>query len=194
MGVWVGNFSGEPMRQVSGVSGAAPIWLDLMNILHAHRPSRSPRLPTGVGLAQVSFHQDLEPTRPECFIKGTEPPPPVRPNLRHQKTRIIYPPPETLISLDPEIPEDRQRVPFRFQPASPGLEWVLNDRKTGVSEAFFLWKPERGSFILSVVDKENQILDSVAFQVPIDPNGLSAGTERKKSDPLSPIDLFGGRS
>ncbi|MCU0605814.1 MAG: penicillin-binding transpeptidase domain-containing protein, partial [Desulfobacterales bacterium] len=39
VGVWVGNFSGEPMREVSGVSGAAPIWLDLMNHLHRSRPS-----------------------------------------------------------------------------------------------------------------------------------------------------------
>ncbi len=27
VGVWVGNFDGEPMRNVSGVSGAAPVWL-----------------------------------------------------------------------------------------------------------------------------------------------------------------------
>ncbi|MDD3845824.1 MAG: penicillin-binding protein 1C, partial [Syntrophorhabdaceae bacterium] len=30
VGVWVGNFSGEPMRNVSGMSGAAPIWLEVM--------------------------------------------------------------------------------------------------------------------------------------------------------------------
>src|SRR5262249_39694203 len=26
VGVWVGNFSGAPMRDVSGVTGAAPVW------------------------------------------------------------------------------------------------------------------------------------------------------------------------
>lgn len=30
VGVWVGNFNGEPMRAVSGVSGAAPVMHDLM--------------------------------------------------------------------------------------------------------------------------------------------------------------------
>jgi penicillin-binding protein 1C len=30
VGVWVGNFSGAPMREVSGVSGAAPVMHDLM--------------------------------------------------------------------------------------------------------------------------------------------------------------------
>ncbi len=33
VGVWVGNFSGEPMHDVSGVSGAAPVWRDIMNYL-----------------------------------------------------------------------------------------------------------------------------------------------------------------
>jgi len=30
VGVWVGNVTGEPMRNVSGVTGAAPVWLDVM--------------------------------------------------------------------------------------------------------------------------------------------------------------------
>src|SRR5205085_11093419 len=29
VGVWVGNFSGAPMRDVSGVTGAAPIWREI---------------------------------------------------------------------------------------------------------------------------------------------------------------------
>ena len=32
--VWVGNFSGAPMREVSGVTGAAPIMHDVMEYLH----------------------------------------------------------------------------------------------------------------------------------------------------------------
>lgn len=28
VGVWVGTFSGEPMQDVSGITGAAPVWLD----------------------------------------------------------------------------------------------------------------------------------------------------------------------
>ena len=33
---WVGNFSGEPMVQVSGVMGAAPLWQRIMLYLHQH--------------------------------------------------------------------------------------------------------------------------------------------------------------
>ena len=34
VGVWVGNFSGAPMHDVSGVTGAAPIWAEVMDWLH----------------------------------------------------------------------------------------------------------------------------------------------------------------
>ena len=34
VGVWVGNFSGAPMHDVSGVTGAAPIWRDVVHFLH----------------------------------------------------------------------------------------------------------------------------------------------------------------
>ncbi|MFA6542377.1 MAG: penicillin-binding protein 1C, partial [Bacteroidota bacterium] len=34
VGVWVGNFDGEEMRRVSGVSGAGPIFTDVMTFLH----------------------------------------------------------------------------------------------------------------------------------------------------------------
>jgi penicillin-binding protein 1C len=34
VGVWVGNFNGTPMREVSGVTGAAPIMHDVMDYLH----------------------------------------------------------------------------------------------------------------------------------------------------------------
>jgi penicillin-binding protein 1C len=35
VGVWVGNFEGEPMQGVSGVTGAGPIWRDVMLKLQA---------------------------------------------------------------------------------------------------------------------------------------------------------------
>jgi penicillin-binding protein 1C len=34
--VWVGNFDGQPMRQVSGISGAAPVMHEVMQWLHDH--------------------------------------------------------------------------------------------------------------------------------------------------------------
>ncbi len=31
VGVWVGNFNGEPMWNVSGITGAAPVWVEIMD-------------------------------------------------------------------------------------------------------------------------------------------------------------------
>ncbi len=47
-GVWVGNADNEPMRHVSGVTGAAPIWRDIMEELHKARPVRAFTRPDGL--------------------------------------------------------------------------------------------------------------------------------------------------
>ncbi len=43
VGVWVGNASGAPMWDVSGVTGAAPIWQDVMQYLHRRQPQAQPQ-------------------------------------------------------------------------------------------------------------------------------------------------------
>ena len=165
VGVWVGNFSGEPMRNVSGITGAAPVWLEIMNYLHAEKTSKAPQAPSGIVSAKVIYRQNIEPPREEWFIRGTEPVAIVKRNTLHAKPRITYPADETLISIDPEIPDDLQRVPFQYQPETKQYQWVLNDEKTGVSGHRFLWKPERGKFRLSIMDADSHILDTVEFAV-----------------------------
>jgi penicillin-binding protein 1C len=165
VGVWVGNFSGEPMRNVTGIAGAAPVWLEIMNYLHQEKTSRAPKIPPGVVFSKVSFGRQIEPDRDEWFISGTEPVDVVKRNTLHAKPRIVYPADDTYIVLDSEIPDDLQRVPFRFQPTAQRYEWMINDEQTGVSDALFLWKPKRGRFIVTIVDKDNKIMDSVKFVV-----------------------------
>jgi len=72
VGVWVGNASGAPMWDVSGSSGAAPIWAALMNHLHKTEPSRAPAPPAGVLQSRTEFGNRLEAARNEWFIQGTE--------------------------------------------------------------------------------------------------------------------------
>lgn len=50
VGVWVGNFDGTPMRKVSGITGAAPIYRDVMLALHRHYnpPNWLASLPDGL--------------------------------------------------------------------------------------------------------------------------------------------------
>ena len=45
VGVWVGNSSGAPMRDITGMTGAAPVWLEVVSYLHQHysEPDQVPR-------------------------------------------------------------------------------------------------------------------------------------------------------
>jgi penicillin-binding protein 1C len=48
VGVWVGNFDGSPMREVSGVTGAGPILHEVFDYLHANRGTTWYRTPAEV--------------------------------------------------------------------------------------------------------------------------------------------------
>jgi len=164
VGVWVGNFSGQPMRNVSGVTGAAPVWLEIMNYLHANNPSIQPKKPDGVVLAGISFANVGEGAREEFFLKGTEPVAPVKVSA-YQKPRITYPADEMLIAIDPEIPENSQFVPFQFEPEKGKFHWVINGKSLASSSSVVLWKPQRGKYELSIVDDKDRTVDKVNFVV-----------------------------
>ena len=79
VGVWVGNVDQRPMQEVSGVTGAAPIWHEAMEDWHRGRPVRGFPIPEGVHRATVCALSGKRPTpdcphtREEWFIAGTEP-------------------------------------------------------------------------------------------------------------------------
>jgi hypothetical protein len=166
VGVWIGNFSGEPMWNVTGISGAAPVWLEIMNILHGDEPSRAPKPTPGVLAKAVQFKGGIEQERHEWFIKGSEPEIAVALNTRHEKPSIIYPAGGSIITIDPDIPEENQRVSFQAQPGGRKFAWRLNERSISAGMmSSFLWKPERGSHVLTITDQEHHVLDSVTFVV-----------------------------
>jgi len=166
VGVWIGNFSGDPMWDVTGISGAAPVWLEIMNSLHTSSGSRGPVPPEGVLTKAVQFTYGIEPERQEWFIMGTEPYVNVALNTRHEKPSIVYPAGGSIITIDPDIPEEHQGVSFQAQPEGRSFTWFLNDRSISPGiKSTLLWRPERGSHILSIKDKKDRILDSVTFIV-----------------------------
>lgn len=165
VGVWVGNFSGEPMRDVSGISGAAPIWLEIMNFLHASSPSHAPKAPAGVVKARVAFERDAEPPREELFLAGTQPLTRVKADMVYEEVRIVYPREGTLITIDPDIPASLQKVGFRFEPGSKRFRWVINGIDSGSDGPLFLWEPRPGSYMVSIMDRQGKIMDSVGFVV-----------------------------
>jgi penicillin-binding protein 1C len=161
----MGNFSGEPMWNVSGVTGAAPVWNDIMSYLHRRRGSVAPPPPPGVTAASIRFQDAVETPRREWFITGTEPATPVAVNTVHEQPRIVYPISGMIVALDPDIPAANQMISFLAQPRGAVHEWRLNRRRLPELSRQLLWKPERGNHQLSILDKEGRILDTVSFTV-----------------------------
>lgn len=71
VGVWIGNASGEPMHGTSGISGAAPVWQQVVAALHAQRPSRASAPPVGVERVRTAAGATREATRDEWVLAGT---------------------------------------------------------------------------------------------------------------------------
>ena len=142
VGVWVGNFNGEPMWDVSGVTGAAPAWLEIINRLHANLPSLPPPMEKGLLTQVIRYLPAVEAARRETFISGTQQA--VWQVSDSSANPIRYPGNGEIIALDPDIPLLRQVVWFNAQ--APG-EWWLDGVKLGRGEAL-RWQPEAGRHLL----------------------------------------------
>jgi penicillin-binding protein 1C len=164
VGVWVGNFDGAPMRNVSGVTGAAPVWSEVMAWLHGAAASAPPPAPAGVVAAPVAFPGAVEPERVEWFVAGTEPPS-AAPAITGGHPRIIAPVSGTIIALDPDIPEGRERLVFEATDARGSLRFMLDGDDVGAARDLYVWRPIRGKHVLALVDDEERVVDRVSFEV-----------------------------
>jgi penicillin-binding protein 1C len=163
-GVWVGNFSGAPMKNVSGVTGAAPIWAEMMTWLQHVTPSQPPRPPSGVVAHRVVFPQRIEAEREEWFFQGTEPRD-VTPDLAREQARIVAPVDGVLIALDPDIPPARQRIVFGAASSQATLYWRLDGTRVGTAAWPFLWEPRPGRHTLTLCDEHDAPVDTIRFSV-----------------------------
>jgi penicillin-binding protein 1C len=164
VGVWVGNFTGEPMWNVSGISGAAPIWIEMMNFLHRGIPDIKKEPLPGLVRKKVEFSRGPLASREEWFIRGTEPP------LKDQSVgqlnqRILYPPSGTVIALDPDIPGELQKIFFISQTHEDDLRWVLNGMPLEAVGKAIPWSPRAGKYFLAIAKENQKVLDYVYFEV-----------------------------
>ncbi len=163
--VWVGNLNGAPMRDVSGITGAAPVWAELMQRLEGGRwqaDARRPELPSGLQKQDVHFDGVPEPDRAEWFLAGT-----VTPEIRYageRRAHIVSPANETIYAIDPDIPEGHQAVRFQAGPDGDRLRWRLNGKLLGPAKDY-RWMPQPGSFRLSLLDVHGVEQDAVVFTV-----------------------------
>lgn len=188
VGVWVGNSDGSPMHDVSGVSGAAPIWREMMDALHGksgamHSASRQPALPKSVEVRTIHFVPAFEPPRRELFLAGTAQSEimaneETRAKFRAAKSattsrpgnqmlaRIAYPGTGTIIALDPEIPPQQQRVMFRATAGrNQDWQWQLDQQMLSANKGGVSWFPMPGKHVLVLKDRAGQVVDSVHFEV-----------------------------
>jgi penicillin-binding protein 1C len=189
VGVWVGNASGAAMHDVSGTSGAAPVWAAVMAYLHQHEASRAPVAPAGVLHQRVRFGPDaqgqpLEAARSEWFVQGTEQAvfalanapekgaaralPVSAGGQNDANLRIVSPTPGTVVALDPDIPPARQRLWFEAAGASPaaavGLRWRIDGRELGRG-ARWGWLPWPGRHRVELLDARGQVQAQIAIEV-----------------------------
>lgn len=167
VGVWVGNASGAPMGDVSGTTGAAPVWAGLMRWLHERQPSRAPAPPAGLVAQDVRFGDRLEAARREWFIAGTEQPlfalaPEGGSTREDPRPRILSPATGTLLALDPDIPPRHQRLTLQAQAGD--VRWRLDDKPLGQGAAL-QWMPWPGRHRIDLVNARGELLDSVRIEV-----------------------------
>lgn len=189
VGVWVGNSDGSPMHDVSGVAGAAPIWREMLDVLHGDQgilrmASRKPAIPAAVESREIRFIPAFEPPRRELYLAGTAQSEIIANDETHAKfhpdklsktsksasqqllARIAYPGTGTIIALDPEIPSQQQRVIFK---ATAGLsqewQWQLDQRTLPATKAAVSWFPIPGKHVLVLSDKAGNTVDTVNFEV-----------------------------
>ncbi|MFH1572699.1 MAG: penicillin-binding protein 1C, partial [Acidobacteriota bacterium] len=135
----------------------------LMNFVHRDEGSARPSPPAQLVVRTIRMAGE-GPRRSELFIAGTE-----TTNVREVPafggSRIAYPVDGTMVALDPDIPQEDQRLFFEADPPSGELRWVLNGQDLGPAGSLRLWSPQRGNYSLSLVDGGNRSVDSVTFFV-----------------------------
>ena len=202
VGVWVGNAQGQAMWDVSGTTGAAPIWASVMRYLHRSTPSYPPQPPAGLVRTRVEFgssasspasapalkagiasSNNAEPARMEWFIQGTEQTSFVR--SQQQKTNpatahILNPVHGSLLALDPDIPPKRQRLMLRASAgASANSRWLIDDKLVGKG-ATVPWMPWPGKHRITLQSANGQTLHEVQIEVrgALVKPGHAAGVKR----------------
>lgn len=126
---WVGNFNGEAMRQVSGVTGAAPLWNRIM--LHLHEHQEPEKFPSPSGLIQL----------PICAISGLKP----TSDCSLVVQEYLYP--EDITAYETAKPF---KLPAEYD------EWLAKQNQSNLSNQFKIASPQNGDRFLLYPGEENK--------------------------------------
>jgi penicillin-binding protein 1C len=175
VGVWAGNFDGRPMQDVSGITGAGPLFRDVIMLLD-DRQSEDFEEPRGIVHVSICPLSGDRPssrcpsTIDEVFIRGTEPASTC--GLSHaplatlvearltafpwtrNRFAVTFPHDGDVFKIDPVLRPDYQVL--RFRAALPegidvrAVEWSLNGNilKNFSGRSPFVWKLAPGSYTI----------------------------------------------
>lgn len=167
IGVWVGNFSGEPMWDVSGVTGAAPVWRDIVEYLHQSMPSQSPAPPVGVMRQEVAYRPAIESPRSDWVMtRSADTPPSQVIMVSGAPPMLVAPPDSAIIAPDPDIPQRSQAL--LLQSNGVGKTCMRLDTQPVAScgkSKILVPLPLPGEHTLVLTDAQGMALDRHRFQV-----------------------------
>ncbi|HEX4971772.1 MAG TPA: penicillin-binding protein 1C [Steroidobacteraceae bacterium] len=163
--VWVGNFEGDAMHDVSGVTGAAPVWREIMGALHQNVASVAPPPPAGVVAAATKFEPAVEPQRREWFLARQRQGEAVTITRAAQIPRIVTPANGMVIASDPDIPPSHQKVLITAEGGTAQMQLRLNGEKLASASKSVLWTPRPGAHRLELQDANGRLVDRILFTV-----------------------------
>ncbi|HVS45676.1 MAG TPA: penicillin-binding protein 1C [Verrucomicrobiae bacterium] len=183
VGVWVGNFDGSPMRGVSGVTGAGPLWNRIMLHLHERRDPDAFPTPSGYVLEPICATTGHRPgaSCPAVVREWIAPR-----DLAHWRShaptlgsafQIVFPHDGDTFALNP--PDDpsaaaTQRIELRAVGSRSKIVWTANARPISLdSSGATFWPLRLGTWTLTAGDGAHT--QSVTIHVIRPPHGALRG-------------------
>ena len=106
VGVWVGNADSSSMQNILGVSGAAPIWRDMVNMLFESSSGHHSEFLNAETEKEFSLEESSSPNPQPLLVN-----------------RIITPGAQAIYAIDPAIPVKFQKIILEAAGPQENLVW-----------------------------------------------------------------------
>lgn len=195
VGVWVGNFDGKPMREVSGITGCGPLFKDIMLLLEKKNTKRPFKMPDKLVRKKICplsgkiVSESCAGYLEEVFIEGTGP---AEICSCHQKSKVLarkeayfhspenptkirisFPADGDVFKMDPILRKAYQAI--RLKASVRGMdiekiEWWVNNERIAVSvfPFSFSWPLKPGYYTIKAkTRKGNKELESHPVKISV---------------------------
>jgi penicillin-binding protein 1C len=115
----------------------------------------------------VRFESLNEPPRDEVFLRGTEQSV-VTPAtaIGRARTLITSPSDRSIVALDPDIPQQSQRLRIAAVSGTPAnWSWRMDGKRIGSASTTVHWSLWPGAHRLELVDPMGKVAESASFEV-----------------------------